>query len=120
MEVLEGALAGDAVKVVLEKALDVCARSFSFTDSSAALSIIAGDTGSWRTRHVRKRAFILLSKVLTGEWMIRHLPGADMLADLGTKVLSVQKFNQHKETMGMFLGSLEKKETEKRADEKRR
>ena len=120
VEVLEGALAGDAVKVVLEKALDVCARSFSFTDSSAALSIIAGDTGSWRTRHVRKRAFILLSKVLTGEWMIRHLPGADMLAHLGTKVLSVQKFNQHKETMGMFLGSLEKKEIEKRADEKRR
>ena len=26
-----------------------------------------------------------------------------MPADLGTKVLSVQKFNQHKETMGMFL-----------------
>ena len=103
VEVLEGALAGDAVKVVLEEALDVCARSFSYTDSSAALAIIAGDTGSWRTRHLRKRAFILRSKVLAGEWMIRHLPGAEMPADLGTKVLSVQKFNQHKETMGMFL-----------------
>ena len=103
VEVLEGALAGDAVKVVLEEALDVCARSFSYTDSSAALAIIAGDTGSWRTRHLRKRAFILRSRVLSGEWMLRHLPGAEMPADLGTKVLSVQKFNQHKETMGMFL-----------------
>ena len=107
VEVLEGALAGDAVKVVLEEALDVCARSFSYTDSSAALATIAGNTGSWRTRHLRKRAFILRSKVLAGEWMIRHLPGAEMPADLGTKVLSVQKFNQHKETMGMFLGNLE-------------
>ena len=39
--------------------------------------------------------------------MIRHLPGAEMPADLGTKVLSGQKFNHHKETMGMFSGSLE-------------
>eukprot|EP00435_Cladocopium_sp_Y103_P026573 s3094_g6.t1 len=109
-EVLEGALAGDAVKVVLEEALDVIARSFSFTDSSAALSIIAGDTGSWRTRHLRKRANILRVKVLGGEWLLRHVPGAEMPADLGTKVLTVQKFNQHKKAMGMFLEEIERKD----------
>ena len=112
VEVLEGALAGDAVKVVMEEALDVCRRSFSYTDSSAALSIIAGETGSWRTQHLRKRAFISRAKVLSGEWMIRHVRGAEMPADLGTKVLSVQKFNQHKEAMGMFLG-IDEKEKER-------
>lgn len=112
VEVLEGALAGDAVKVVMDEALDVCGRSFSYTDSSAALSIIAGETGSWRTRHLRKRAFILRAKVLSGEWMIRHVPGAEMPADLGTKVLSVQKFNQQKEAVGMFLG-IDEKEKER-------
>ena len=110
VEVLEGSLAGDAVKVVLEEALDVVARSFSCTDSSAAVSIIAGESGSWGTRHLRKRAYILRSKVLSGEWLLRHVPGADMSADLGTKVLSVQKFNQHKEAMGMFVGMLEVEE----------
>eukprot|EP00435_Cladocopium_sp_Y103_P032047 s549_g8.t1 len=108
VEVLEGALAGDAVKVVLEEALDVCSRSFSFTDSSAALAIIAGDSGSWRTRHLRKRANILRVKVLTAEWMLRHVPGVDMPADLGTKVLTAQKFLQHKKAMGMFVEELER------------
>ena len=107
VEVLEGALAGEAVKVVLEEALDVVSRSFSFTDSSAALSIIAGESGSWRTRHLRKRAHILRSKVFSGEWMLRHVAGSEMPADLGTKVLSVLKFDQHKRAMGMFLETKE-------------
>jgi len=107
VEVLEGALAGEAVKVVLEEALDVVSRSFSFTDSSAALAIIAGESGSWRTRHLRKRPHILRSKVLSGEWMLRHVAGSEMPADLGTKVLSVQKFVQHKHAMGMFLENFE-------------
>ena len=94
------------MKVVLEEALDVVARAFSFTDSSAAVSIIAGESGSWRARHLRKRAHILRSKVLSGECLLRHVPGAEVPADLGTKVLSVQKFNQHKEAMGMFVGML--------------
>lgn len=35
VEILEGALAGDAVRVVLEEALDVKARAVSFTDNTA-------------------------------------------------------------------------------------
>ena len=48
--------------------------------------------------------------------MLRHVAGSEMPADLGTKVLSVQKFVQHKHAMGMFLENFEgfaeeKKET---------
>ena len=44
--------------------------------------------------------------------MLGHVPGAAMPADLGTKVLAVQKFNQHKEAMGMFVGAFQAFEEE--------
>ena len=104
VEVLEGALAGDAIRVVMEEALNISARSVSFTDNTAALSIIAGDTGSWRTRHLKKRAHVLRSRINMGDWLIRHMAGSEIPADMGTKVLASERFNLLKKTMGMFLG----------------
>ena len=46
VEVLEGALAGDAVRVVLEEALDVKAVAVSHTDNTAAIVIVVGESGS--------------------------------------------------------------------------
>ena len=40
VEVLEGALAGDAVRMFMEEALDTTARAISYTDNTAALSIV--------------------------------------------------------------------------------
>ena len=109
VEVLEGALAGDAIRVVMEEALNISARSVSFTDNTAALSIIAGDTGSWRTRHLKKRAQVLRSRINMGDWLMRHMAGSEIPADMGTKVLaSERRFNFLKKTMGMFLGEDEK------------
>lgn len=73
----------------------------NYTDSSAAMSIIASDSGSWWTRHLRKRAHGLRTRIQQGDWMIRHIPGAEMAADLGTKVLPMERFNQLKVLMGM-------------------
>ena len=56
--ILEGALSGDAARVVLEEALDIRARAVSHTDNTASISNITGDSGSWRTRHLKKRAHI--------------------------------------------------------------
>ena len=111
VEILEGALSGDAVRVVLEEALDRKVRAVSHSDSTAAIAIVSGDTGSWRTRHLKKRAHILRSKVNMGDWLLRHIPGSELPADLGTKVLSFEKFRGHKILMGMFLGN-EKEEIE--------
>ena len=109
VEILEGALAGDAVRVVLEEALGVTTRAVSFTDNTASISIVTGDSGSWRTRHLKKRAHILKTKVLQGDWLLKHLPGVELPADLGTKVLTFEKFKGHKKLMGMFLGCEGKK-----------
>ena len=115
VEILEGALSGDAVRVVLEEILDRKVRAVSFTDSTSALAIVTGDSGSWRTRHLKKRAHILRSKVELGDWLLRHLAGSELPADLGTKVLSYEKFRGHKVLMGMFLGK-ESENGEKRVE----
>ena len=112
VEILEGALSGDAVRVVLEEALDLRARAVSHTDNTASISIVTGDSGSWRTRHLKKRAHILKTKVIQGDWLLRHLAGADLPAGLGTKVLSSEKFAKHKRLMGMYLGDDVKKDQE--------
>ena len=108
VEILEGSLAGDAVRVVLEEALDERCRAVSFSDNMASISIVVGDSGSWRTRHLKKRAHILKTKVVQGDWLLRHLAGTELPADLGTKVLSAEKFKYHKIKMGMYMGNDEK------------
>eukprot|EP00435_Cladocopium_sp_Y103_P042155 s1236_g11.t1 len=44
-----------------------------------------------------------------GDWLLRHIPGSELPADLGTKVLSFEKFRGHKILMGMFLGNEKEK-----------
>ena len=101
IEVMNGACSGDAVRVVLEEALNQRIIATSFSDSTSALSVITSDTGTWRTRHLRKRAGALRARVVAGDWLIKHLPGAEMPADLGTKALSIEKFNQLRILLGM-------------------
>ena len=50
------------------------------------------------------------------ELLLHHLPGSELPADLGTKVLASEKFKQHKINMGMFLGE-EKNEDAKEKKE---
>ena len=118
VEILEGALAGDAVRVVLEEALDSKVRAVSHTDNMACISIVTGESGSWRTRHLRKRASILRAKVHQGDWLLRHLAGTELPADLGTKILSCEKYKKLKVLLGMYLG--EDAEKEKSGQHKRK
>ena len=113
VEVMEGAIAGEAVRVVLEEVLNRRIRMASLTDSSSALAIVTGETGSWRTKHLRRRAQTLRARVLGGDWWMRHLPGADMPADLGTKVLSWDRFCCLKEKLGMTGHSTDEPEEKK-------
>lgn len=101
VEVMEGAVSGEAVRIVIEEAMDVRARMISYTDSASALAIVTGESGSWRTRHLRRRAHSLRERVAKGDWLVRHTPGTHMPADLSTKVLSADRFEDLKILMGM-------------------
>ena len=103
VEVMEGAVTTEALRVMIEEVLEGPVRCWQFTDSSSALTIIIGDTASWRTRHLRKRARFLRWKALRGDVLMRHQPGAEMVADMGTKPLASVKLKEHKQRLGMIL-----------------
>lgn len=122
VEVMEGSVAGEAVRVLLEEVFDEEARAVAYTDSSAALSIVAGDSGSWRTKHLRKRAFSLRTRVLGGDWLMRHTPGSEMPADLGTKILTFDRYKYLKVVLGMMPEKedpTEEKEVKKEVKQKK-
>lgn len=100
-EVMEAVTSGEAVRVVIEEIFNDEVKARAFTDSSSALAIAVGDSGSWRTRHLRKRASALRWRVARGDWVLRHLPGTDMTADIGTKALSSEKFEKCKLKLGV-------------------
>ena len=52
-------------------------------DSKAALCQITSDAGSWRTRHLRLRAWKLREMVMGGDsqWSAKHVPGGELVAD---------------------------------------
>ena len=109
VEVMEGAVTTEALRVMVEEVIGGPVRCWQFTDSSSALTIIIGDTASWRTRHLRKRARFLRWKAVRGDVLMRHQPGAEMVADMGTKPLSAVKMKEHKLRLGMSIQEPEEK-----------
>ena len=109
VEVMEGAVTTEALRVLVEEVMEQPVRCWQFTDSSSALTIIIGDTASWRTRHLRKRARFLRWKALRGDVLMRHQPGVEMVADMGTKPLSAVKLKEHKKRLGMIVQEMEVK-----------
>ncbi len=62
---------------------------------------VVSEGGSWRTRHLRIRSAFARSTIQQGNWAIHHVPGLNMVADVGTKALSSQRLGFLKKLMGM-------------------
>ena len=101
VEIMEGAITAEATRVVLEEMMGKKMTCWQFTDSASGLAIVSGNSASWRTRHLRKRVKYLRWKTTRGEVILRHQPGAEMVADLGTKPLLTAKFRELKKKLGM-------------------
>ena len=97
-------------------------------DNMPALAILAGDGGSWRTRHLKLRAALTRQAVAAAKWAIQHVPGESMVADIGTKPLTAARLNFLKNLMGMgkFCDpnenevEVKEKKEEKRSKEKKK
>lgn len=109
VEVMEGAVATEALRVMVEEVIGGQIRFWQFTDSFSALTIIIGDTAPWRTRHLRKRARFLRWKAVRGDVLMRHQPGAQMVAEMGTKPQSAVKIKEHKLRLGVSFQEPEEK-----------
>ena len=72
-------------------------------DSRAALAQIQNDGGSWRTRHLRLRAWRLREVMMdvTSTWSAQHGAGAELAADGLTKALSGQAHRKFLQLLGM-------------------
>lgn len=107
---------GEAVRVVIEEINDRECMAKAFSDSTSALAIAVGESGSWKTRHLRRRAQSLRWRVTRGDWAARHVSGVENPADLGTKALSSEKFEKFKSQIGMGLVIIEVEKSEEGED----
>eukprot|EP00435_Cladocopium_sp_Y103_P046575 s1198_g13.t1 len=85
-EIIEGMAGGEAVAAILYELCETVQRQ-AWTDSQSAASILVNEGGSWRTRHLKMRSGFARQQVQDGNWMIGHVPGQEMVADIGTKPL---------------------------------
>ena len=99
-ELIEGMTGGEAVAVILYELCEGVKRQ-AWTDSQSAASIMVNEGGSWRTRHLKMRAGYARQQVMQGEWMIGHIAGQDMTADVGTKPLPSTRLEHLKDLMRM-------------------
>ena len=99
-EIIEGMIGGESIVVVLEELMPQIIKVLR-TDSSSAVSILASDGGSWRTRHLRLRSAFARQAVLNAEWALQHVAGLQMIADIGTKPLASGRIQDLKVLMGM-------------------
>ena len=100
VEFVNTVTAGESIYVVLQE-LTSKIRRVGWCDSRAALGILENEGGNWRTRHLRFRSAYVRQLILSGDWVACHVPGTNMIADLGTKALSSVKLKQLKNILGM-------------------
>ena len=99
-DIIDGMVAGESIHVILQEVFPDVPKVLK-TDNMPALSILTGDGGSWRTRHLRLRPAYARQSVSAGEWTLQHVPGELMVADIGTKPLTAARFEFLKVCMGM-------------------
>ena len=118
-ELMEAVNAGESVRVLIEEFYGKKILAIAHTDSASALSITTGDSGAWKTRHLRLKAAALKWRVQQGDWVVKHRPGDQMPADAGTKVLTVEKFQRLRVMLGMKELVKEEEKIEEKIEEKK-
>ena len=109
LEAVEGLVVGDALDALVrehewKKGEDY--MKIILVDNQAATVLLSESSGasSWRTRHLRLRAQHLKWRVANTDWLVRHVPGSLMVADMGTKALPLQRLAELKALAGMTAG----------------
>ena len=107
-EATEAMLMGDAFDALLSDVFGDYPKSL-LIDNQAAIQLISEESGAWRTRHLRLRANHLRWRISRMDWRVNHCPGERMIADIGTKPLAAQRF----EDLKILCGMSEEKEDSK-------
>lgn len=105
MSMVESLVMVRSIGGLVEAALGMKANLKLHSDSTAAIAIAAGTTSLWRTRHLRIRAVTL-----------RHVAGAELVADGMTKQLLSQALKNFKKTLGVEKIEMNQKVEMKKLD----
>ncbi|CAE6951085.1 GIP, partial [Symbiodinium sp. CCMP2592] len=73
-------------------------------DNQAAVGLTTESSGTWKTRHLRVRAFALREAVRQEELRISHIEGLRQLGDLGTKCFHKPRLEQLRDLWGLWDG----------------
>ena len=74
-------------------------------NNAAAVSLISGCQGSWRTRHLKVRCAFITDLIKHGTLAVKHVCGQRQLADMPTKLHSKERMNELMFLWG-FIGLL--------------
>ncbi|CAE7943851.1 GIP [Symbiodinium sp. KB8] len=85
IEGIEGTLLAMSTKGVLQELFQRELQINLYVDNQAAVTLLTSTSGSWRTRHLKLRAHWIKERIKMNEVFVRHIPGAEQKADLGTK-----------------------------------
>ena len=110
LAMMEGVTASRGVSSLVEELEECSCEKYLFSDSSAAIAIVNGSSGSWRTRHLRMRSSILTEAVRNKELYLQHFPGKFLVADGLTKQLSNVLFRRFKDGLNLVEESLKVEE----------
>ena len=92
----------EAQKPLFEALLETSVQCVLYCDNKATISICSVPFGAWRSRHLHVRANVVKEKLSAG-WLLRHLPGRYMLADIGTKALQRARLFELLAYLGLHL-----------------
>ncbi|CAE7236757.1 RE1 [Symbiodinium sp. CCMP2456] len=82
------------IQALVQEIVGKCVPQILLVDNSAAVSIIHGCQGSWRTRHLKVRCAFISDLVQQGALTVNHISGQKQLADLPTKLHSKLRMSE--------------------------
>ena len=85
----------------VEELWDARPRHCLRVDNQAAVGLTTESSGTWKTRHLRVRAYALREAVRQEELCISHIEGLRQLGDLGTKCFHKPRLEQLRNLWGL-------------------
>ena len=101
IEAIEGVIMGDSVDVMIQELSKKPYVKIVKVDNQAAVNLLSEPAGSWRTRHLRLRAAHLQWRLSRTDWMTEAIPGAEQVADVGTKVMTAPRLEEMRKMLSM-------------------
>ena len=104
-EAAQATLLLQGVAALVQEIVGIQVPQSLLVDNAAAVSLISGCQGSWRTRHLKVRCSFITDLFKAGALAVKHVCGKRQLADLPTKLHSKERLNELMTLWG-FIGLL--------------